>query len=352
MLKVWSLSLGLVGFSVAGLAQEAVPSIDLKGFIDQDPNSQFRMQRVDNPFAKIIADDVTPFAAVQEDRSTFKNVAKGNLVTNPVTRQQFFVTDRSVHRAQSPGLKSGEQEPKEGTIQDFPDKANPQIIQPWQYQGHGVWASKATREEYDAVLQGRDPFQVVTEEQTRRKSDPLILDLSGNKIRLSGPSTLTRFDVDVDRNRVAEYTGWVAADDNGVVDDGLLVLDRNNDGIINNGTELFGQNESTPNQANGFVILQVLDSNKDEAIDSKDAEWARLRVWVDANLNARSEPVELFTLDQLGITTFDLKFNTDKMTIDSHGNFFRERSTFKRRALSGVEVSLPIVNVWFKSHNP
>ena len=66
-------------------------------------------------------------------------------------------------------------------------------------------------------------------------ADPLVLDLDGDGLELTTVSTSApQFDMDGDG--FAEYTGWVGADD------GLLVLDKNKDGVINNIHELFGGN--------------------------------------------------------------------------------------------------------------
>jgi hypothetical protein len=66
---------------------------------------------------------------------------------------------------------------------------------------------------------------------------PLILDLDGDGVETLGQNFYIQFDHD--KNGFAERTGWVGADD------GLLVLDRNGNGQIDNGSELFGNNSGT-----------------------------------------------------------------------------------------------------------
>ncbi|WP_296645077.1 hypothetical protein [Roseinatronobacter sp.] len=72
----------------------------------------------------------------------------------------------------------------------------------------------------------------------------------------------------------AEATGWVAADD------GLLVLDVNGNGRIDNGSELFGDQTG---HAHGFLALAQHDDNGDGVIDEADTVYGQLRIWQDLN---------------------------------------------------------------------
>jgi len=105
----------------------------------------------------------------------------------------------------------------------------------------------------------------------------------------------------------AEATGWV---DSG---DGLLVMDRNGNGIIDDGRELFSDQTILSNgrrAANGFQALADLDSNHDGKIDAQDVAFSQLRVWKDSDGDGVSQPDELFTLDQLGIKANNLNPTT------------------------------------------
>ena len=58
-----------------------------------------------------------------------------------------------------------------------------------------------------------------------------------------------------------------------------MVWDRNNDGVINDGSELFGNNTDLDNgnkAAHGFAALADLDSNGDGVIDASDTAWTEL----------------------------------------------------------------------------
>lgn len=129
------------------------------------------------------------------------------------------------------------------------------------------------------------------------RRDPLILDLDGDGLETVGVAAGVLFDHDGDG--VRSGTGWVSGDD------GFLVLDRNGNGQIDNGRELFG--DSTPLAAggtalDGFAALAQEDTNADGRVDSLDANWSNLRVWRDLNQDGVSQAGELFTLGSLGIT--------------------------------------------------
>jgi len=134
------------------------------------------------------------------------------------------------------------------------------------------------------------------------RRDPLILDLDGDGVETTTVESHTAFDYDGDG--FAEFTGWVAQHD------GLLVVDRNADGIINDGRELFGDQTILRNgtrAADGFQALAEFDENHDGKIDANDAAFAQLRVWQDMDGDGYSLADELQTLDDVGIGAINLE---------------------------------------------
>lgn len=129
-----------------------------------------------------------------------------------------------------------------------------------------------------------------------REYSPIVIDLSNDGINSHALNYTINFDLD--NNGFKEATGWVSGDD------ALLAIDKNNNGIIDNGSELFG-NKSISDSAfsyinsslnNGFETLKNYDSNNDGIIDSQDAEFDKLLLWQDKNSNGISETDELIKL--------------------------------------------------------
>lgn len=145
-------------------------------------------------------------------------------------------------------------------------------------------------------------------------TSPLILDLDGDGVETISKNASIHFDHD--GNRFAENTGWVGKDD------GLLVWDRNGNGKIDNGGELFGNNTLLANGSkapNGFLALAELDSNHDGKVDANDVAFAQLRVWKDGDSNAVVSDGELMTLNAAGGQRLNVAFVTQNQT-DSQGN--------------------------------
>ncbi len=95
--------------------------------------------------------------------------------------------------------------------------------------------------------------------------------------------------------------------------DGWLARDINNNGKIDNATELFGETGGT----SAYAKLAALDSNKDGKLTSVDTAYSTLRIWQDSNQNGRTDAGELKTLGELKITSVSLK-QTDARYLDGH----------------------------------
>ena len=141
----------------------------------------------------------------------------------------------------------------------------------------------------------------------------------------------------------AEATRWAGADD------GVLVWDRNGNGKIDDGGELFGNNTALANgqkAVHGFAALSELDANNDGVVDSADANFANLRVlrWTDANKNGAMDAGEerLETLSAAGVRSLKTAFvSSDK--VDSAGNEHRQVGSFVKADGTAAEMT----DVWF-----
>ncbi|MEJ8562355.1 hypothetical protein QTO30_14715 [Yoonia sp. GPGPB17] len=92
-------------------------------------------------------------------------------------------------------------------------------------------------------------------------------------------------------------TGWVAPDD------GLLALDIDGDGIINDGSELFGDQTGYDH---GFLALAAHDGNGDGTINADDAVFDDLLIWQDANSDGISQAGEMRGLAEVGIASISV----------------------------------------------
>jgi hypothetical protein len=160
-----------------------------------------------------------------------------------------------------------------------------------------------------------------TDQRAALTASPLILDLNGDGVHTLGIGAGVQFDIRADGRKV--NTGWVGSGD------GLLALDRNGDGVINDGGELFGTATSTSKggkAADGFAALGELDSNRDGVVDSKDAQYGKLRVWIDANADGVSQAGELQTLAALNIAS--LSVTAQASDVLDQGNWIGLQSSY------------------------
>jgi hypothetical protein len=151
---------------------------------------------------------------------------------------------------------------------------------------------------------------------------PILIDMEDDGIHLTGLEDPVWFDIDGDGTINA--MSWTNRSD------GLLAMDRNGNGAIDHGGELFGNATLLADGTralNGYLALAELDSwifggNGDEFIDSTDASFTSLWIWTDLNHDGLSQPEELQTLDEAGIQRIGVQYKRSNRT-DRYGNEFR-----------------------------
>jgi hypothetical protein len=170
----------------------------------------------------------------------------------------------------------------------------------------------------DGLTDGGDPGCVCP--------SPVLIDTRGDGFSLTDAPGGVAFDIAGTGRHLR--LAWTRAG----TDDAWLALDRDGDGRITNGRELFGNYTPQPPSAapHGFLALAVFDraesgGNSDGVIDARDAVYASLRLWRDDNHNGVSEPGELHTLQSLDVARLHISYKESKRA-DEHGNRFRYRA--------------------------
>lgn len=151
---------------------------------------------------------------------------------------------------------------------------------------------------------------------------PIIIDTARNGYHLTSVEDGVFFDMNADG--VPERTAWTRADS----DDAFLVMDRNGNGVIDNGSELFGnRTPAFPGRdittVNGFEALRFLQDDLDRKVSAADRAFGGLLLWHDRNHNGMSEPDELTPLfETVAEISTDYK---ERKRVDRFGNLFRQQ---------------------------
>ena len=161
------------------------------------------------------------------------------------------------------------------------------------------------------------------------QTTPILLDIAGDGFNLTNAADGVSFNLNNMGGR--EKLAWTTAGS----DDVWLALDRNGNGKIDDGTELFGDITPQPDppageKKNGFRALAEYDKlanggNANNQIDSADSIFPSLRLWRDVNHNGLSEPSELNTMSSKNVAALELDYKYSKKT-DNHGNQFSFRA--------------------------
>ena len=172
---------------------------------------------------------------------------------------------------------------------------------------------------------------------------PIILDLGDDTYRLTSLSDGVRFDL---RNEgYARQMAWTRLG----VENAFLALDRNGNGRIENGAELFGNFtplRSGQTAQHGFEALNELDDNHDGMLDANDGVWAALLLWVDRNHDGSSTADELQPIASSAVTALDIDPHVVGKK-DQWGNQFRYMAHFRYRQAS-AERQRTYYDVFFR----
>ena len=179
----------------------------------------------------------------------------------------------------------------------------------------------------NGILEGCSPVYQKWKEYNRDGKyhiyDPLTLDLDGDGIETVSHNGYKGALFDHDGDGIRTASGWVDSDD------GLLVVDRNGDGIINDGKELFGDSsvlKDGTKAAHGYAALVEYDSNGDGVVDAKDADFGKLRVWRDLNQDGVSQKEELFTLEEVGVQSLNVAYQDTNQNLGNGNRLAQEGS--------------------------
>ncbi len=160
---------------------------------------------------------------------------------------------------------------------------------------------------------------------------PIVIDLNGDGIK-----TIARADsqgtFDLFGTGKGVHSGWISGDD------GLLAVDSNDNGTIDDISELFGGFA----QGEGFARLAEFDTNGDSWVDANDADFTDMLIWQDKNGNHQTDQGELISLDDAGIARLNTSFS-ELPFVDAQGNLHLERSA----AILSDGQSVDMTDVYF-----
>ena len=244
--------------------------------------------------------------AAQLARLSDSLLAKADDVINKIFSllDSFFKGDASVD-----DLQADINELLEG----FGDFTFPGIPSPGATAAQGARTSQRLQMEFEFSL-SIETETVTTEVQ---QADPLVFDLDGDGIELTSHTDGASFDIlgNGQRAQVAFVTGG----------DAFLALDKNGNGAIDDGRELFGDQGGA---ANGFEALRALDANADGLVNALDPQFQSLRLFRD-NGDGRTGAGELISLADAGIAEIDLNYINTNLSA-SGGNRLAQLGSFTR----------------------
>lgn len=138
----------------------------------------------------------------------------------------------------------------------------------------------------------------------------LVFDLDGDGLELSNQNN-TQTKVDHDGNGKLDQTGWVSSDD------GILVHQTSTEKTDVVDSFSFARSDESASPTN-LSELATFDENADGKITADDQAWDDLFIWRDLNQDGASSDKELFSLDDIGITSISLKSSGELSLIEEN----------------------------------
>ena len=170
---------------------------------------------------------------------------------------------------------------------------------------------------------------------------PIVVHVGNGQIRMSDAANGVVFTIN--GNNSTLRVAWPESDGSG-----WLFLDRNGNGLVDNGSELFGNTTRLRSgllAEHGYFALAELDDNGDARVDRFDHRFSELRLWFDQNRDGTSQPEELRSLEDVGVKALHTEATESDRT-DQWGNRFKYRARVELR--HGLRYSYDVFPVTVK----
>lgn len=195
--------------------------------------------------------------------------------------------------------------------QFFGNASFPALVSP-----AGGTSSQSVSMSFSIQMEFEFSFEFSVDQSQVQQSDPITFDLDGDGIELTHYAAGAQFDITGSGQKVR--TAFVTGGD------AFLAIDRNGDGKITSGKELFGDQNGAPN---GYEELRKLDSNNDGVINRLDKDFGKLVLFRD-NGNGISEAGELIGLSEAGISEINLGYRDVNLAAKG-GNHIAQMASFR-----------------------
>lgn len=182
----------------------------------------------------------------------------------------------------------------------------------------------------EATLEFSQSNLSVSSSQQPVLTDPLILDLDGDGLETTGVERGVSFDIDGDGKQ--DITSFATGGD------ALLAIDKNGNGKIDNGTELFGDQTGF---ANGFEALAQYDDNLDGVINEEDAVFDQLEL---VSVNSQGEFVQ-HSLASTDVSSISLNYQNTNQALNTYDKIAQLGEFTRRDGSSGTAGDVLLANI-------